>query len=120
MKSTDAKDENKGKEDEIKSVDGSDEEYTKILLTKTHKIQEGEDPQDFEDNMAGYAERLVKRSMKRGDIKGVQDINNNKMITDLSDYNLWLSEPRMIGKKTISVEIYFAVETSMRLWEIIE
>ena len=33
---------------------------------------------------------------------------------------MWLSEPRITGKKTLHIEIYFAVDTSMRLWEIIE
>jgi len=47
-------------------------------------------------------------------------MDEDKVLTDLKDYNLWLSDPKLSGTKTTRVEIYFTIQTSMSLRDIIE
>ena len=51
---------------------------------------------------------------------GVQDLYKGTMTTDLSDYNKWLSEIRTIGTNILRVEVFFAVEISKWLKEIVD
>ena len=68
--------------------------------------------------MARYVESVVAKQIIRNDIVGVHDSCEDKTITDLSNYNRWLSKIRTTGIKTLRVEVFFAVETSKWLKEI--
>ena len=46
--------------------------------------------------------------------------NEEKHTSDLTDYNVWLSEPKVSGTNTMQVETYFTFKTEYALKEIIE
>ena len=39
---------------------------------------------------------------------------------ELENYNTWLSDSRQTGRKTVRVELFFAVEISYSLKEVVE
>ena len=100
--------------------DNEGDNYLKLLMIKTYKLKDDEDPQEIESDTALYAAWLMSKWIKRGDIEGVKDVFKNETIKDLTNYNFWLSKPRRTGKRTIKVELYFSVATSKWLKEIID
>jgi len=107
-------------DDKSNREDGSEVTYTRVLVTKTIKIQDLEDDQDTEAEMANYIHQLVQTWIKRKDIVCVQDLYDGQTTTELENYNTWLSDPRQIGQKTVKVELFFAVELPYSLKEIVE
>ena len=45
---------------------------------------------------------------------------NNTVMTDLTNYNHWLSDAKKTGKHTIRVEVFFTIQITKELREIIE
>ena len=85
-----------------------------------YKLKEDDELQNFEADTAEYTKWLVEKWIKRKDIKGVQDTFTTETITDLTNLNLWLSETRKTGKKTVRVEVFFTAEMNVGLRDIIE
>ena len=109
-----------GKDEEKENGEGLEKKYVKILLTKMYKLKEDDELQNFEADTAEYTKWLVEKWIKRKDIKGVQDTFTTETITDLTNLNLWLSETRKTGKKTVRVEVFFTAEMNVGLRDIIE
>jgi len=52
---------------------------------------------------------------------GVQDINEkNKILTDVTRYNEWISEPKVTGSRVIRVELFITLETTLSLRELVD
>jgi len=83
----------------------------KILLTKTYKVTDNDEPQDVQIDLVRYTEEIVKKWIDRKNVAGVRSIYDGEVVVDLSDYNMWLSEPRVSGTNTLRVEVFFTVET---------
>ena len=58
--------------------------------------------------------------MDRKDIKGVMSNQGKGRLASIADWNDWLSELRISGKNTIRVEIFFVVETGMRMKDLVD
>jgi len=57
----------------------------KILVTKTHKFKEDNDPDTIETVLNRYVELIVTRWIDQNDIIRVKDCNGNETITTLAD-----------------------------------
>ena len=92
----------------------------KILVTKTHKLKEDDNPDTIEIVLNRYVEFFVTRWIDRNDIIRVKNYNSDETITTLADWNIQLSDVKVAGTNTLRAEVYFTVETGKRLWEIVE
>ena len=96
--------------------------YMTVLVRKTYKPDEEDEQGELESQTAQHAEKIVQKWIKRKDIIGVQDITEEDLITDgeeLSNYNLWLSEVRTVGKHTLRLEVFFVVVTAKGLKDLV-
>jgi len=113
-------DKNTGDAEDDNEEETAETRFVKVLVTKTHKNQEEDDDYDTVINTTRVIECLVTGWIEKEYVQGVKDMENNNVMTDLRDYNLWLSEPKMTGTETTRVEIYFTIQTNMTLQDIID
>ena len=102
-------------EEDKPETEDEEKEALRLLITKKHKIQDDEEDYDIILNTTRYIEEIVIGWIDRKLIDRVYDTTvkgkYQEVITDLENYNLWLSEPKVTGTKTIRVEIFFTVQT---------
>ena len=53
-------------------------------------------------------------------MQGAKNAREKKIINIVTDYSSWLSEPKMSGSKIIKVEIFFAINRSTSLKNLIQ
>jgi hypothetical protein len=106
-------------EDQIEE-EGPVGQYVTILLTKHQKNQEDEEGMETAVEATHNIETMVTGWYERDIIAGVKDMYDNKTITTFNDYNLYLSEARVSGRDTTRVEIFFTIDTTYSVRELIE
>ena len=95
---------------------------TTILVTKKQRIEEEEEEQDVVIRTLCNIQGIVEYWIDQELIEGVKDITKDKeeIMNVVTNYSLWLSEPKVTGTKVIKVEIFFIIKTNTSIRELIQ
>ena len=98
-------------EDDNKSTETIGDDV-KILVTKRKEVLDDEEEQEVVIEALRNIQDLVEYWIHSKMVEGVKDIvDNKKVLTDITYYNDWMSEPKVTGSRVIRVEVYFTIKT---------
>lgn len=96
-------------------------ENVKILLTKRKSVIEDEDDQDTVIETLRNAQDVIEYWIYTKLIEGVIDVvDKNKVLTDVTCYSDWISEPKVTGKAVIRVEVFFTIKTKTPVRDLVQ
>ena len=93
----------------------------KILVTKRKEVLDEAEDQEVVIEALQNTQDLVEYWILSNMAIGVQDINEkNKILTDITRYNKWISEPKVTGSRVIRVELFITLATTLTLRELVD